>query len=229
MYACFSATEVLRDATLTVSYSFENNLLDDGPLGINGTGVNYTYSASGVVSQCLFLFADQSYVQATGLVLLGTSHQSYSFSIWIYPTIITEGTIIHVSGSTTGNASWCLPMLGFTNSSTIAVQSWNVSSVSFDGPTVTANVWTHVAITYSSVNGLRLWINGTQYGSGLSAFVYNAAGIPVTATLGSSLDGIDVCAPTGLINMGQYYGYLDEFELYSRELSSTDVFNLANI
>ncbi len=67
-----------------------------------------------------------------------------------------------------------------------------------------------------------------QYGGDVSAYNYTAAGIPVTLTLGSSLNGTGVCSPAGVINMGQYYGYIDEFELYSRELSSTDIFDLAN-
>lgn len=228
MHICFSATELLRDATLTLSYTLDNNLLDSGPLGINSTGANYAYSTSGRVNQCLSLFNNQSYIQATGLVLLGTSGQSYSFSIWINPTAVTQGTIIHASGSTSGFHSWCLPMLGFTATGTIGVQSWSSTLVSYIGPAVIANVWTHIAITYSLLNGLNLWINGIQYGSGVTAYNYTAASIPVTVTLGSSLNGTGVCAPTGIINMGQYYGYIDEFELYSRELSSTDISNLAN-
>jgi hypothetical protein len=228
MHIYFSATEILLDATLTVYYTLDNNLLDSGPLGINGTGENYSYSASGRVNQCLSLLNNQSYVQATGLVLLGTSSQSYSFSIWINPTVVTQGTIIHVSESTSGLDSCCLPMLGFTSAGNIGVQSWNSTLVIYTGPVVIANVWTHIAITYSLLNGLNLWINGTQYGSGVIAYNYIAGGIPVTVTLGSSLNGTGVCAPTGIINMGQYYGYMDEFELYSRELSSIDISNLAN-
>ena len=98
----FSAQEILREATLTVDYTFDNTLLDNGPLGINGTGVNYTFSNAGRMNQSLSLSINGSYVQATGLVLLGTSGQSYSFSIWIKPTIVTEGTLIHVSQNTTG-------------------------------------------------------------------------------------------------------------------------------
>ena len=221
----FSAQEILREATLTVDYTFDNTLLDNGPLGINGTGVNYTFSNAGRMNQSLSLSINGSYVQATGLVLLGTSGQSYSFSIWIKPTIVTEGTLIHVSQNTTG-FGWCIPMLGFTNTSQIGVQSWNLSSVGLIGPVITPDVWTHITVTYSSTNGLRLWINGTQYGSNTSPYNYAAADAPVTVTIGSSLGGT-LCA-TGTIKMGQYYGYVDEFQLYSRELSSSDIYNLAN-
>jgi hypothetical protein len=225
MYNCYSATEVLSDATLTVDYTFDNTSYDSGSLGINGTGTNYAYSSSGRVNQCLSLLTNPSYFQATGLVLLGTSSQSYSFSIWIKPSVTNSGTIIHVSSSTTG-LGWCVPMLGFTSGGAIGVQGYNGSSVSLTGPIVTANVWTYLTVTYSSSNGIRLWVNGTQYGSASGPYNYAAANAPVTLTLGSSLSGT-ICIP-GVIVIGQYHGYMDEFKLYSRELTAADILNLAN-
>ena len=222
----FSSTEILREATLTVNYSFDNDsLLDDGPLGINGTGLNYTFSGSCRVKKCLSLLNNPSYIQAGNLVLLGTTNQSYSFSIWINPTIINQGTIIHASQNSAGNG-WCVPMLGFTSSSAIGVQSWSQSIVALMGPAAVANVWTHIAITYSATNGLRLWINGSQYGSGTVGFPYIAFNGPMFVTIGLPVNG-QVCA-SSIINKGEYTGYIDEFALYSRELNSADIINLAN-
>jgi hypothetical protein len=195
-------------------------------LGINGTGMNYVYSGSGRINRSVSLLTNPSYVQATGLVLLGTPAQSYSLSIWIKPTVITSGTIIHVSALSTGRG-WCIPMLGFTSGGAIGVVGWNGSSLSLTGPTAVANVWTHLAVTYSLTIGLRLWVSGVQYGSALGPFSYAATGSPVIVTLGSSLTGINYC-PSGIITMGQYQGYMDEFQLYSRELSASDISNLAN-
>ena len=222
----FSAAEVLRDATLTVEYTFDNTLIDNGPLGINGTGVGHSFSSTARINQSLASFNNQSYVQATGLVLLGTSSRSYSLSIWIYPTVINRGSIIHVSENISG-LGWCIPMLGFSNTSVIITQSWSFGPVTVVGPTARANVWTYLAVTYSASIGLRLWINGTQYGSASAPFQYAAASSRVTATLGSSLNGTGLCSSGG-INMGQFYGYLDQFSLHSRELSASDVFALAN-
>ena len=200
--------------------------MDSGPLGINGSGFNHSYINSCRVNQCLALLNNESYIQAKGLVLLGTSIQSYSFSLWIKPIITTGGTIIHVSQNKTGSGTWCIGMLGFSSLGAIYAHGWMSPSVSVAGPTIAVNVWTHVAVTYSSSNGLRLWINGTQYGSGSVPFNYTAAGLPVFATIGSCLSGTG-CDASGMIN-GQYYGYIDEFKLYSRELSSIDIYNLAN-
>ncbi|CAF4960359.1 unnamed protein product, partial [Rotaria socialis] len=131
-----NATQVLYEATLTFSYSFEDNLLDSGTLGINGTGTTIAYSTPGRVNNCLSLLSNSSYVQATNLVLLGTVGRSYSFSIWIKPNIVAGGTILHVSSGTTG-VGWCIPMLGFTSSGNVGVQGWNHSAVSITGPVVT--------------------------------------------------------------------------------------------
>ena len=221
-----SATEVLRDATLTVAYTFDDTLLDSGPLGINGTGTNYSYSASGRVNRSLALLNNSSYVQATGLVLLGTNAYPYSLSIWIKPLVITQGTIIHVSASASGSG-WCIPMLGFTSSGNVAAQSWNSGSVNITGPPAVLNAWSHIAVTYESTSGLRLWINGSQYGVATDAFSFTAANTTVTLTLGSSIDGTHICASGG-INDGQYVGYMDEFRLYSRELSASDILDLSN-
>jgi hypothetical protein len=157
---------------------------------------------------------------------LGVIDQAYSFSIWIKPSVTNSGTIIHVSALATG-IGWCVPMLGFTSGGAIGVQGWNGRSVNLTGPIVTANVWTYLTVTYSSSNGIRLWVNGTQYGSASAPFSYSAANASVTVTLGSSLSGIGYCG-TGVIVVGQYHGYMDEFQLYSRELSAADISDLAN-
>ena len=227
MIIYFSATEILRDATLTFEYTFDNqSLLDSGPLKINGTGSNYQFINTGRVNYSSSLSVNQSYIQATGLVLLGTDNQPHSFSLWIKPTNINGGTIIHVSQSITGGG-WCFPLLGFSNSSNLIAQSWNGSSIVLIGPVVIINVWTHIAITYLNSNGLRLWINGNQYGSNSVPFNYVTPNFPVVVTIGSSLDGQNSCSSGG-IEMGQYFGEIDEFRLYSRELSSSDINTLAN-
>lgn len=54
-----------------------------------------------------------------------------------------------------------------------------------------------------------------------------AAGSLVVATLGSSLNGTGICA-ADLIAMGQYKGLIDDFQVYSRELSASDIATLVN-
>ncbi|CAF4264687.1 unnamed protein product, partial [Rotaria magnacalcarata] len=206
-----------------------SSLLDSGPLLINGTGTSYSYTPSGRVNTALTLSGSSSYVQITGLRRLGTSSRSYSVAIWINPTSVSGGTIMHLSSLTNGaqTSGWCLPIMGLTSSGHIAIDSWNGSDVPITGPTVPMNSWTHVAATYSSNNGERLYVNGTQYGSSSGAYSFSAGGVPMTITLGSSLLGMGACN-TGTIQMGQYQGSLDEFQVYARELTAAEVLALAN-
>ena len=220
---------MLRDATLTVSYSFNNiSLIDDGTLGINGTGTNVQYTTVGRVGSGLSLSSSPSFVQASGLVYLGTNSYPYSVSIWIQPTSITSGTIVQVSSSL-APLTWSMPMLGFTSTGRIGVQACgSTGAVVITGPVSSVGVWTHLTVTYSPSNGLRLWINGTQYGSGSGAFASATINALVTVTLGSSPSSAAGPCTVGVIVTGQYSGFMDEFELFSRELSSGDVLNLAN-
>ena len=225
-----NATEVLDDATLVINLPFDNNtLLDVGPLLINATGSNYSYTSLGRVNRALTLSGSASYVQSTGLLRLGTSNWPYAVAIWIYPTNTSGGTIMHLSSRTDGaqTSAWCLPIMGFTSSGQIAINSFSGSNVPLTGPSVPLDAWTHIAATYSPTNGERLYVNGTQYGASSAAFNFAAGGVPMTITLGSSLLGTGTCI-TGTIQMGQYHGSLDEFRVYARELTAAQVSALAN-
>jgi hypothetical protein len=220
----------LDDATLVAYLPFDaNSLLDIGPLMINGTGANYSYTLSGRVNEALTFLASLSYVQITGLRRLGTSNWPYTVSIWIYPTNVSGGTIMHLSSRTDGaqTSAWCLAIMGLTSSGQIAINSWNGGNVPLTGPSIPVRAWTHVTATYSSANGERLYVNGSQYGLSSAAFNFAAGGVPMTITLGSSLVGTNVCN-RGTIQMGQFRGSFDEFRVHARELTATQVLALAN-
>jgi hypothetical protein len=98
------------------------------------------------------------------------------------------------------------------------------SLVSVTGPVLPIGVWTHVASTYSIANGIHLYINDTLVGSA-NVSNHDAIAIPMALTLGNVLHGnscIRVTVPT------PYRGLMDEFRLYSRELSAADICLLAN-
>ncbi|CAF2032218.1 unnamed protein product [Rotaria magnacalcarata] len=225
-----NASEVLNDATLVAYLSFDSStLLDSGPLLINGTGTNYSYTSSGRVNAGVKLSGNSSYIQITGLTRIGTNSWPYTVAVWINPTKITGGTIMHLSSRIDGAQpnAWCLPIMGLTSIGQIAINSWNNTNVPITGPIVQLNSWIHVAATYSSSNGERLYVNGSQYGSSSSAYSFAAGGVPMTVTLGSSLLGVGACN-TGTIQMNQYNGLLDEFRVYARELTAAEISALAN-
>ena len=223
-------SEILDDATLTIYFSFDGgSVYDKGPLHINGSRMGSTSVVTGLLGDALQIGPSaDSYFTVSGLVLLGISSQSYSMSIWIKPNASNGSSIIHVSASNNSDTGyWCLDMLGFSSSGQlIAVTTAGVANNKhIVGPILSLNSWSHAAITYSVTNGLRLYVNGNFWNS-TGPLLYFGSGIENYLFLGSPLSGTS-CGGAPIIN-GQYSGSVDEFRLYSRELSAADVFSLAN-
>jgi hypothetical protein len=225
-----TAAEILADATLVCYYSMDclsYSSLDSGPNQINGIAVGLSSGDGGRVGQSYLFNSTSSYFQVTGLVLLGQSYSPFSFAMWLRPTIsVTNGgTILHLSQYTDGTG-WCAQFIGLSSLGQIVIHCYNSSGVvQVTGPVLTVGQWVHIVETYSSTNGLRLYVNGVLYGQS-SPFVYAASGLPMTVTLGQSLNG-STCDHTG-IQSGYYQGQIDEFSIYSRELSQADITALAN-
>lgn len=227
-----NASEVLIDASLVCYYSFDNNsYYDFGPLGLNGTGVNIAPAfGSGRVNDAVSFALSSSYFVSGLMTKLGSTSQPYSMSIWLKPTSVSGGTIIQVSRFNYNPASWCLAFMGFSSSGQIVIQSWpNMVGIpiSLIGPVLLTNVWTHVVHTYSSCNGIRLYLNGTLF-SQSTPFVYVPSGYPTYIYLGSFPLTTCVAQVNNAILLGQYYGLIDEFRLFSREITAADVYSLAN-
>ncbi|CAF3821000.1 unnamed protein product, partial [Adineta steineri] len=219
-----SASDILSDATLTTWHSFDYEITyDSGPLKLLGTAVSVTLAA-GKVSQALQFSSSSSYYQISGYVLLGVAGRSYSMSLWVQPTSTGGGTLVHYSSQTDGKGT-CYDLIGFSSTGQIIATALGPSNV-VTGSILSVNTWTHIATTYSQANGLKLYVNGASIGAGTGALVNTASSPVVFLTLGSSLSATGCQSRT--ITPGTFSGYLDEFRVYSRELSATEVFALAN-
>ncbi len=222
-----TSCELLNDASLVAHFPFDNNYNDIGPNSMTGTitlqansGVSWV---SGQVNQALNINSSHSYFQSCGFYALG-KNQPYSIAMWVNPSF-QSGTLFHLSSAATGSGAWCLPMIGFSSNGSIVAQTWEGSSVSVMGPILPINTWTHIVQTYSSTNGLQLYINGGLYGSA-TVTTYSASNLVMCVTLGSS--GFGTNCQTGLISMGPYSGGIDEFYVYSREINALEVCPLAH-
>ncbi len=222
-----TSCELLNDASLVAHFPFDNNYNDIGPNSMTGTitlqansGVSWV---SGQVNQALNINSSHSYFQSCGFYALG-KNQPYSIAMWVNPSL-QGGTLFHLSSAATGSGAWCLPMIGFSSNGSIVAQTWEGSSVSVMGPILPINTWTHIVQTYSSTNGLQLYINGGLYGSA-TVTTYSASNLVMCVTLGSS--GFGTNCQTGLISMGPYSGGIDEFYVYSREINALEVCPLAH-
>ena len=98
------------------------------------------------------------------------------------------------------------------------------AAVLVTGPVIPTNSWTHAAVTYSLAHGLRLYANGSLSNFS-SPFSFNASGTPNYLLVGSPR--ADMYASWSDIN-GQYSGAVDELQVYSRELSASEISISAN-
>lgn len=117
---------------------------------------------------------------------------------------------------------WCADFLGFSPTGQIAAQIVYTGAL---GPVLPTNIWTHVAMTYSLNNNLRLFVNGSLYAT-VPYNTFAPSNTHMYVTLANPLNGTSC----GLVysTRGQYLGGIDELRIFSRELNSTDVSILAN-
>ncbi|CAF3417596.1 unnamed protein product [Rotaria socialis] len=76
---------------------------------------------------------------------------TFTILLWINSTAVSGGgTIVHVSSDQNGNG-------------TIVVQTVQNSTLTaaFAGSILATNTWTHLALVFSSRNGIRFYVNGT--------------------------------------------------------------------
>ncbi|CAF1365960.1 unnamed protein product [Rotaria sp. Silwood1] len=222
-----TSCEILNDASLVAHFPFDSSTVDIGPNTITGTTTVQDNSGiswmTGKVNQAISFNKTNSYFQSCGFWALG-QNQAYSIALWINPSF-PVGTLVHLSTAATGSGSWCLPMIGFSSNGSIVSQTWNNNAFAVIGPIPPINAWTHIVQTWSGVNGLRLYINGGLYGS-KTVSMFAAGGTSMCVFLGNS--GLGTNCQTGQIVMGAYSGAIDEFYVYNRELSESEVCPLAH-
>jgi hypothetical protein len=83
--------------------------------------------------------------------------------------------------------------------------------------------WILIVQTWSSTNGLRLYGNNTLISSVAASNFLGSETTPNYLTLGNCLSGCGVC-PSGSVSApGPFTGAIDDWNVYSRELTSSDV------
>ncbi|CAM2714788.1 unnamed protein product [Rotaria socialis] len=225
-----SSCELLDIATLAGYFKFDVNscLIDSGPNGVITKASNYLI-ISGHKNQAIsFSGASMSYFQASGLTGLGMSNRSFSITFRIQPQILS-GTLVHLSTSSLGTGSQCFSLLGFTSNGTIVAQilTNNNTIIAVTGPILPlSSAWTEIVQTWSSTNGLKLYVNNTLVRSVAASTFRGSETTPNYLTLGNCLNGCDACVNGSIDAPGPFTGAIDDWRIYNRELNSSDVCTL---
>lgn len=216
------ACEILDDATLATYYNFDINpsLIDSGPNSLSSTSLDISFVSSGLISNVMSINQNTSYLQINYLIGLGTMNQPFSISFWIRPYVLS-GTLVSVTASLTPN-SWCVPFLGFSTSSALIAQilSGLIQSVS-DPTNLTLSTWHHIVRTWSPTNQLQLYVDNILVGSNTVPTIYAASSQPTYVKIGDQ-DNVN-CSMGNVNSQVPFQGDIDEFRIYSRELTNGDV------
>lgn len=195
---------------------------DQGPNSIPSYAFNYAIVNGNNLNGISFTNASPSYFQASGFLALGISNQSFSISLWIKPALLA-GTIVHQSNTSFGS-DFCITYLGFaSNGSLIAQVLTNMGYVGISYSYLSLTTFSHVVQTWSSINGLQLYVNNILVGSQTIATTTVSSSTWINyITIGSCLNGCGTCN-SGQISSGQFIGIIDDFRIYIRELTISDV------
>jgi hypothetical protein len=124
-------------------------------------------------------------------------------------------------------------MVGFDYNNHIATQTWNGTAfynVAFQSFVLPLNTWTHVAATFSTTNGLRIFVNGTLANVTSPFHTYASSNTSSTVSIGTCTHSSGRCNDTQTrIVPGQYRGKVDEMRIYSRELTTVEIQALVNV
>ncbi|CAF0967209.1 unnamed protein product [Rotaria sordida] len=216
-----------QGTTLVARFTFDNAttpFLDSGP---NLTPANaFSYSlVPGPKSSTAISFSgsNRSYFQAVGFTTLSLSNHEFSIAMWIKPQS-QSGTIIHISTASNGTGAGCMPFMGLATNELLVVQIPISKSVSLLSSPITLNVWSHIVQTWSPASGLRLYVNNVMVSSLPTANLFLPySQSPVYVTLGNGLPASVSCRQGILNSTIPFTGAIDDFRVYNRELTASDI------
>ena len=227
-----SSCEILERATLAARFRFDSSspYADSGPNSVS-TNQSITSLVMGHKNQAIsFTGSSTSYFQTWGFTSLGVSNQPFSISFWIKPQTLS-GTLIHLSSTSTGTGPTCFPLLGFAANGAIIAQVLTSAGtiISATGPVLpTSSSWIPIIQTWSTTSGLKLYVNGTLVSTVAASTFLGSETTPNYLTLGNCLSGCGVCSSGMIGSPGPYAGGIDDWRIFSRELTVIDVCTLYN-
>jgi len=200
---------------LIAYFLFNGTLLDSrNTITLSQTGsVSYV---AGLRDKAIYLANETQSSNGTTAVNYLTSSYNvtvpFSVAVWFNPTNVTRGSLLSTYNSTAiTNYSVNLYIQGAGGGISAAYNGvQNVGAYS----SISVGTWYSAVITVNASNGLSLFVNGTQVGS--------------TITQTPSINGLMI----GNIQDGggsyAYSGYMDDYRIYNRVLSGSEITSIYN-
>jgi len=198
---------------LIAYYPFNGNANDESGNGYNGTvnGATLTTDHNSSANKA-YSFDGNDYIDIPNL---GVFNGSTSFSVcgWAQQSDDnTERTYIHFFGENkvfcryAGNPSW--------NNKANCIVYFSTTPYAVGG-SIQNNTWFHWALVYNNSNGLSFYVNGV---------------LEDTNAQTGTIDSVSIPNQIGRSYVGLYYhtGQLDDFRIYNRALSLSEIQALYN-
>ena len=168
-----------------------------------------------------------AYVRADGFAELGVPDSPFSLSLWVKPLAASK-VLVHAAVNPSGGDGWCNPLLGNDDQGhLVALVNYAPNPKAFlaaTGPALAQNAWSHVAMTWSAADGVRLYVNGALAASAAPQSTAQrhrlAPASPVYLFFGSDHGGR---CWSHTVERGDYDGALDELRVYDYALTAEQV------
>jgi len=138
---------------------------------------------------------------------------------------ISAVLFIRISDGPNG-ISWCVVYLILTINDPIIGCIFNTVGVYTWRPILPlSSTWSHVVETWSSTNGIRIYINGALTSTNPTATTCLGSSASNYLTIGNSLASAGGCIPTVIDThpLTSFTGDIHDFRVYSRELNETEI------
>jgi hypothetical protein len=200
-----------------VQYKFDGNANDSSGNGKNATAQGGATYITGKIGQAINIAGGSQYVSVPANIMSGL--QNFSIATWV--NVTSNGTWARVFdfGSSTNSYMFLAPQSGSGAIRFAITTNGNGSEQQINGTSaLSTGTWHHVAVTLSGTTG-TLYVDGAQVGQNTS-MTLNPASLGATSAdyIGKSQFSADP-------NLN---GAVDDFRIYNRALSASEVQALWN-
>lgn len=207
----------VSDEGLMLWYDFKDGKANDAS-GNNQNGSIYGTmdTVAGVQNEALFFSG--GYVDLPDIDF--SKIQNFTVSLWVCPLRATDNSRAWVFSSNTQNSFALLTPSGEKRTYGAMLKLSGSDKKVHSPKRFGQNVWKHIVVTYDGENGrtISLYEDGVKQDASKTGFKLSTLGMTKENRLGRA----------ERVSVHDFYGYMDDFKMYSRVLSDDEIVTMAN-